>query len=78
MSTKKYNRRDFLRLSAAVAAGAGLASCAPQTQTPQTNGGKSEPEIIKETVVVEGETKIVTATPPPETVKLVIGAYVPT
>ncbi len=78
MSAKKFNRRDFLRLSATLAAGASLAACAPPTQAPETGSAKPEPEIIKQTVVVEGEVKVVTATPPPEVVKLVIGAYVPT
>jgi len=78
MSAKRFNRRDFLRLSSVVAAGAGLAACAPQTPAPQTNVEKSEPQVIKETVVVKGEVQVVTAPPPPEKVKLVIGAYVPT
>ncbi|UCC65740.1 MAG: extracellular solute-binding protein [Anaerolineae bacterium] len=46
---KRINRRDFLRLSAGLAAGAALAGCA----TP-------EPQVLKETVEVEKEvTKIV-------------------
>lgn len=59
MKGKKLSRRDFIRMSALAAAGAAVASCAPQA---------AEPEQVEVTVVVEkeGETVVVTATPPPE------------
>jgi ABC-type glycerol-3-phosphate transport system substrate-binding protein len=77
MEAKKLTRRDFLLFSAAAATGAVLAGCQP-----------AEPEIakeeviVKETVVVEGEPvevtriveveKVVTATPPPEPIELLM------
>jgi multiple sugar transport system substrate-binding protein len=61
MAEKKgsLTRRDFLRMSAIAAAGAGLGACAPQVIR--------ETVTVKETVVVEGEAVeiVVTATPPP-------------
>jgi multiple sugar transport system substrate-binding protein len=48
MATKRLNRRDFLRLGALVGAGAAVAACATPT-----------PQVIKETVIVEGTPKVV-------------------
>jgi multiple sugar transport system substrate-binding protein len=61
MISKKLSRRDFLRVGALAAAGAALASCAPGAAEP------AEPEQVEVTVIVEkeGETVVVTATPPP-------------
>ena len=54
---KQISRREFLRLSGGLAAGALLAACQPQTV------------IVRETVEVEKEvTKIVAGTPVVETV----------
>ena len=47
MSSKKLNRRDFLRMGALTAAGTALASCAP-----------ADPEVIRETVVVDREVEV--------------------
>jgi len=59
MQGKKLSRRDFLRMSALTAAGAAMASCAPEVVR----------EVVKETVVVEATPQVVekavTATPPP-------------
>jgi len=69
VESKKLSRRDFLRLSTLTAAGAALAACGP-APTPEV---VKEEVIVRETVVVEGESveveveveKVVTATPPP-------------
>lgn len=75
MDGKKLNRRDFLRMSAIVAAGAGLTACGPQQAAPSTDGSA---EVIEQTVIVEGTPVVVTATPAPQTVTISVGAYVPT
>jgi multiple sugar transport system substrate-binding protein len=72
MEKRSLNRRDFLRLSAAAAAGVIVAGCGP-APTPQV-----VEKVVKETVVVEGtpqvvekvvkETVVVQATPPPAAV----------
>jgi len=59
MEKKRFNRRDFLRISALTTAGTLLAACAPP-----------EPEVIRETVEVPVEVEVekevvVTATPAP-------------
>jgi multiple sugar transport system substrate-binding protein len=61
MDTKKLSRRDFLRMSTLVAAGAALASCGP-TPTPEVVH-----EEVEVTRMVAGtpETVVITATPPP-------------
>lgn len=78
MKAKRLNRRDFLRLSVVAAAGAGLTACAQQAQTPEVVVDKSEPKVVQQTVVVQGEPQIVTATPPPNVTTLVVGVYYPT
>jgi multiple sugar transport system substrate-binding protein len=48
MTSKKLSRRDFLRMGALTAAGAALAGCTTPT-----------PEVIRETVIVEGTPQVV-------------------
>jgi branched-chain amino acid transport system substrate-binding protein len=65
MDTKKgLSRREFLRGAALTGVGVVAAACAPATAPPTP-----EPQIVKETVVVEGTPqvieKVVTATPEP-------------
>jgi len=87
MNAKKFNRRDFLRLSAVTAAGAALAACKAQTpevvqQTVIVQGTPqvvtTTPQVVQQTVIVQGTPQVVTATPPPKVITLVVGAYYPT
>lgn len=58
---KKLNRRDFLRMAALAAAGGAVVACQPQTVIVEKEVKVTEivKEVVKETVVVEGESKIV-------------------
>ena len=86
---KKLNRRDFLRMAAMAAAGMAAAACQPQTVIVEVEKEVKVTEIVKEvvkeTVVVEGESKVVekevtkivekmvTPTPVPPTPKPALG-----
>lgn len=69
MTNKLVSRRKFLKVAAIAAGGSVFAACAPQQAAVPTSA-PVEPEtiIVKETVMVEGESqtveKIITATPP--------------
>lgn len=69
----KFSRRDFIKFAGAAVAGAGLTACAPQVVT----------QIVKETSIVEvekvvekeGETVVITATPPPAETPVIVMWY---
>jgi len=68
MSSKKLNRRDFLRMSALTAAGTVLAACQPQVveKTVEVEVPVKETVVVKEEVEVEVEkTVVVEATAAP-------------
>ena len=52
--SKRVSRREFIRGLAALGGGAVLAACAPQVETVVET--VEETGVVKETVVVEGET----------------------
>ncbi|MBN1936041.1 MAG: twin-arginine translocation signal domain-containing protein, partial [Anaerolineae bacterium] len=54
MSENKLGRREFLRLAAMSAAGAGIVACQPQTVIVE----KEVEKVVKETVVVETEKEV--------------------
>jgi peptide/nickel transport system substrate-binding protein len=61
MNEKELSRRDFLRAAALGAAGIAAAACQPQTVIVEKEVKVTEivKEVVKETVVVEGESKVV-------------------
>jgi len=71
MEKRTMNRRDFLRLTAAVATGAVMAACAPATpQIVEVEKEVPVEKVVKETVVVEKEVVVEKPAKPPEKVKL--------
>ena len=79
---KRISRRDFLHMSASLAAGAALAACQPKTVIVKETVEVEKEKVVKETVVVEKEKvvketvvvekevekeKVVTPTPDPYT-----------
>lgn len=54
MKTRKFSRRDFLRMSALTGAGVALGGCAPQSTTPEVEKEAVEAEVpVEQTVIVE-------------------------
>ena len=61
MASKRFTRRDFLRLSALTAAGAALAGCCPPQEIPTP-----EQVVVTKVVTEQGEEKIITVVPTAE------------
>lgn len=57
----KFSRRDFMKMAGTVVAGAGLTACAPQVVTQIVK----ETQVVEKVVEKEGQTVVITATPPP-------------
>jgi ABC-type glycerol-3-phosphate transport system substrate-binding protein len=68
MTERRVSRRSFMKAAALAAGGSVLAACAPQQAAAPTTAVEPEKIVVKETVMVEGESKtvekIITATPP--------------
>jgi peptide/nickel transport system substrate-binding protein len=64
MQTKKFSRREFLRLGALTAAGAALAGCCPPPEVPEP-----EQVVVTKIVTEQGEERIVTVIPTAEPVE---------
>jgi len=71
MENKKLSRRDFLRLSAAVATGAIMAACAPAApQIVEVEKEVPVERVVKETVIVEKEVVVEKPAKPAEKAEL--------
>jgi ABC-type glycerol-3-phosphate transport system substrate-binding protein len=67
----KFSRRDFIKYAGTAVAGVGLTACAPQVVTQIVK----ETQVVEKVVEKEGETVVITATPPPAETPVVVMWY---